>query len=458
MPASPKPDGATVFLANMSEDVWSFITSISDEKAREFEILENSFLIDRDLFSLSEIPNAYLISPQPLDPDFFEYVTSLTSQDVTVLVPSKHTGELCLDCIKDKKLFKQLLTIGKKYRKLTLLSYSTTFQFYELVNALRAEGIKVMTPDSPDFEHLWVVDFFGSKSGIRQLVANNKHLSEELYMADGLICSGVSQIAQIAASKYLTEGGVVIKTNKGHSGAGVLIYKPGELPKKYEDCRTSIEFTLLQDEYWDIFPAVVESYIEPDSSIGGGFPNVECRVHQSGKVEILYYCGMRVNENGVFQGVEIKDDVLPKRIRQKFARIGKLMGKLYAKHGYKGYFDIDFIAAKDGKLYLTESNIRRTGGTYSYYASKRLFGKKFMSEIYSVCDSGYRLQTKKTIKFKQIKKLLEPVLFNFEDKEGVVLSSANILRQQRIGYIVFAKDKPRALKIEKEMHRLLESV
>jgi hypothetical protein len=50
MSASSKPDGATVFLANISEDVWPFINSISGDKAREFEINENSFLSDRDLF------------------------------------------------------------------------------------------------------------------------------------------------------------------------------------------------------------------------------------------------------------------------------------------------------------------------------------------------------------------------------------------------------------------------
>jgi hypothetical protein len=146
---------------------------------------------------------------------------------------------------------------------------------------------------------------------------------------------------------------------------------------------------------------VVESYIKPDFSIGGGCPNIEGRVHENGRVELLFFCGMRINEHGVFQGVEIKDDVLPRRIKNAFDRIGKFIGKLYGKYGYRGYFDIDFLAGADGKLYLTESNIRRTGGTYSYYASKRLFGKKFMSEVYSVCDSGYRLETKKTLSFKK---------------------------------------------------------
>jgi uncharacterized protein (DUF58 family) len=50
------------------------------------------------------------------------------------------------------------------------------------------------------------------------------------------------------------------------------------------------------------------------------------------------------------------------------------------------------------------------------------------------------------------------VLFDLKKKEGVVLTSANMLHQQRVGYIVFGKDKPRALKIEKKMHQLLEQL
>lgn len=453
-----KPDGATVFISNISEDVWTFIQSMTDPKLRQYEILENSFLSDRDLYSISKIPNSFFIAPQPFDPDFFEYVTAVTQADnVNVLVPKKHSGEVCLDCIDDKKLFQQLVAVGKERGALTLLSYSATAQFYDLVEALEKAGVVVKTPDSPSFEDVWTVNFFGSKTGIRQLVEKYEHLNKNLIMAQGMMCSGIDQIAEVAAHKYFTEGAVVIKTNKGHSGAGVLIYKPGELPKDFDECLDQIEATLKKDEYWAAFPVVIESFVPPDFTIGGGFPNVECRVHEKGEVEVLYFCGMRMSGQGVFHGVEIKDDVLSAPVRKKFAQIGQFLGMLYAQQGYRGYFDIDFIAGADGKLYLTESNVRRTGGTYAYEASMRLIGKDFMS-IYSASNSGYPIKPKKEVTFKQLKELLEPVLFDPKTHQGIVLTTANALKQNKVGYIVFGKSKKIALEIEEKMHGLLKKL
>ena len=42
-------DDITVYIANMSEDVWPFISSISDKKMFEFEIEDNAHLGDRDI-------------------------------------------------------------------------------------------------------------------------------------------------------------------------------------------------------------------------------------------------------------------------------------------------------------------------------------------------------------------------------------------------------------------------
>jgi hypothetical protein len=455
--SKPPLVGTTVFISNISEDVWPFIQSIDDEKERTYEILENSFLSDRDLYSVSKIPGAYFISPQPIDPDFYAYQTQLTkSKNITVLVPKKHSGEVCIDCINDKKVFKQLVEVGKKNGPLHMLSYSTSKQFYQLIHALEKAGVSIHAPDSPSEEHLWTVDFLGSKAGIRQIVDKYRHLNPKLIMSEGMICSGVEQIAQVAASKYVEENGVVIKTNKGHSGAGVLIYNPDELPHDYDECVKRITTALKQDRYWDIFPVVVESYIKPDFSIGGGFPNIECRILEDGSVKMLYPCGMRMTSEGVFQGVEIKDDVLPTKVYESFKQIGHFLGKIYAKLGYRGYFDVDFINAEDGTMYLTESNVRRTGGTYAYEATKKLIGENFLSRCYSISNSGYKVKTTKPLTFVAVKELLEPVLFDHKTKEGVILTTANTLRQHQVAYIVFGKNKKNALEIEKKMHELLE--
>lgn len=68
-------------------------------------------------------------------------------------------------------------------------------------------------------------EFYGSKSGIRQLAQQSRAVEPDLMMPDGIIASGVIDASRIAANKYIKERGVVLKTNKGHAGVGVLLFK-----------------------------------------------------------------------------------------------------------------------------------------------------------------------------------------------------------------------------------------
>ncbi len=445
-----------VYIFNMSEDVWPFIDAISDPAKKAFEIQENANLCDRELFSLAEEQNAIFICPQAMDADFLEYATKLLRiTNLQLLVPEKHSGEISKDCINDSRLFEQLVTIGKASNRLVLFSYSTTWQFLELVAALRAAGVDVYTPESPNEEQAWTVNFFGSKSGIRQLVQKSAALEPDLLMPDGLICVGARDAARIAASKYIKEHGVVIKTNKGHSGAGVLILREGELPDNYEECEQAILKILQSDEYWELFPIVIETLVNVNPAVGGGFPNVEFRIRKSGEVELLYFCGLRVTKDGVFKGVEINEDVLNDRIQARLVDTGFFVGEQLASAGYRGFFDVDVVAGKNGQLYVSESNVRRTGGTFSYQATEALIGKNFMNDSYTLTNTGYTLPTQRIVTFREVKELLEPVLYNPKTKEGVVLAGANLFNQHQMAYIVYGKTKKRSIELEEQMYELL---
>jgi hypothetical protein len=274
-------------------------------------------------------------------------------------------------------------------------------------------------------------------------------------MPDGLVCVGIDDAARIAANKYIARDGVVIKTNKGHSGSGVLIFRPGQLPEEYRPCREKIREILSRDVYWDRFPIVIEDYIAANSAIGGGFPNVEFRVQKSGRVEFLYYCGMRVTPEGSFRGVEINHSVVSDKIEAQMVDTGFFVGEQYAKAGYRGYYDVDFVAGRGGELFVTESNVRRTGGTHVYAVANRLFGKEFMYETYTLSCNTYPLPKGKPMTFPTLLGTLKPVLFDKKTREGVVLVSENMLEMGQMQYIIFGQNKKRAEEIEAEMEHLL---
>lgn len=439
----------------MSEDVWPFISLLEDRKLRTFEINENANMSDWNLFSFAPNEEGVFITPRGASPEFLSYISQTTgASNVRVLTPSRHTGQTSKDALADARVFSQLVALGKK-ATLALTAYSATPQFYRLAQALQKRGARVEFSDAPSAENRWTIDFFGSKSGIRQLVQTLAHPS--VGMAQGFICSRIAEAAQIAARLYMKEKGVVIKTNKGHSGLGTLIFRPGELPSNQQACEKKLGTLLSRNIYWRKFPLVVEAYQKENIKIGGGIPSVEFRVEKSGKAQYLYYCGMHISREGVFRGMEVGEGVVAQRVLIQIKTIGRLLATKYASYGYRGFFDVDLLATKNGNVLVTESNVRRTGGTHVHALGVRLFGKNFMKKTYVVSSNSHPLPGKRKMTFEKLYKLLESILYDKKTKEGLILASEHMMQQHALAYVIFGKTKSRALAVEARMDKLLRS-
>jgi hypothetical protein len=457
-PQAIKSVANTVYIFNMSEDIWPFIQAMSDPKARTREIDENADLGDRDYFSFCGEENMMFIMPHPVQPEFLAYFQSIYgNKNFRVLVPKEHTGVICQDIQHDQAIMGALVEAANGQKRLTLKSYSTTQPFLDLVHDLRNRGLTIFTPDAPEEEDAWTVNFYGSKSGIRQLAQQSRALEPDLVMPDGIVVSGIIDASRIAANKYIREHGVVIKTNKGHSGLGVLIIRDGELPYDYASCQEKILELLEKDRYWNLFPIIIESFISINSGVGGGSPNVEFHIQKNGHVEILFYGAMRVTKDGVFKGMEIHNDVLSDQLTARMVDTGFFIAEQYRANGYRGYFDVDFVASKNGHLYVTESNVRRTGGTHVSAIAEYFFGKDYLYLTYILSNNSYELPKEKTYTFAGLLKTLAPVLFTKEKREGIILISQNLLTYHLLGYVLFAPNKKRAYEIETTMETLLQS-
>lgn len=454
----PKLPESTVYIFNMSEDVWPFISAMSDKQKQKLEIEENADLGDRDLFSFCDEETMLFVLPRPVDGGFFDYFTSLFGKrNFRVLVPKIHTGVICEDILHDDNIMQALVDAANGSRRLVVKSYTTSQQFLDLVRALRERGLTIFTPEAPEEEDAWTVNFFGSKSGIRQLSQQSRAVEPDFIMADGIVVSGIIDASRIAANKYVSEHGVVIKTNKGHSGAGVLLLREGELPGEYAPCQKAILEILEKDEYWKLFPIVIESLLSVNQTVGGGYPNVEFQILKNGHVEFLYSGGMRVTKDGVFLGMEIHNSAISEQAAVRMVDTGFFIGEQYRANGYRGYFDVDFVASKNGHMYVTESNVRRTGGTHVFATAEKLFGKDFMYLTYVLSNNAYALTKDKTFTFNEMLTKLAPILFNKRTREGLIIISENLLFYHQLGYIIFGKTEKRARDIEAKMIELLQA-
>lgn len=448
----------TIYISNMSEDVWPFIQTMSSLYERESEIVENVGLAEHDLFSFSGKNNVFLVMPARISRLYNDYFNNLTgSEKIRLLSPKIHTGEICRDILSDKTLLEEIVRISKKHKIINLISYTVSPQFLNLIRFLKSQKININTPESPLESDSWVVDFYGSKSGIRQLADKFQKEEPDFKMSPGLISINIENTAKMAAKMFIKEKGIVIKTNKGHSGAGLLIFKEGDLSANYADCVDEILKYFRKEKYWNSFPIIVEKYIEAAQTIAGGYPNVEFKINKNGRVEFLYYCAVRLTDKGVFKGIEINNKVLSDQDAAEVIDIGFFLGSKLASLGYRGYFDIDFIAGKNGEIYVTESNVRRTGGTHVYYLAKLLFGPDFIYQTYTLSNNIFPIKSRETYEEKKLFEILKPVLFDKRTKEGLVITGTRLLNQNAFGEIIFARNKTRALKLEEKAIELLES-
>ena len=455
--SSAKKHNTLVYIFNMSEDVWPFIMAMSDANSRSNEIIENAYLGDIRLFQFAdESDDVLYITPQGVSEQFLSYFRGLFPQtNISVLTTGQHSGEICEDIQHDPSIMNALVDAANSTKKLTVVSYAASQQFFHLVRALRNKGLTVITPEAPEEEDAWTVNFFGSKSGIRQLAQISSSEEPDFKMADGLICFGIEDASKIAAIRYVKEQGVVIKTNKGHSGMGVEIFRPGDLPTEFHACQKAIYAMFEKNSYWHKFPIIIEKYITVGTTIAGGNPNVEFKISKNGHIDFLYHCGVLVDREGVFHGIEVGEDIMPERVAAQIKDTGFYIAERYGQSGYRGYFDVDFVAGKNGEVYVAESNVRSTGGTFVYTTAKALFGENFMIETYLFSNNGYDISHLKRQTLPVVLDRLAPVLFNRTAKEGVILTSENLLRMQKLSFIIFAKNKKRAYEIESSMKDLL---
>ena len=134
--------------------------------------------------------------------DYFQEM--FNHQNFRILVPKIHTGEICKDILNDPQIMEEIKIAANSTKKINLTAYSTSWQFLDLVTKLKNEGLSVNTPESPEEVDAWSVNFFGSKSGIRQLAQQGEVDEPDLKMGDGLIISSIIDAAKIAAIYSIT--------------------------------------------------------------------------------------------------------------------------------------------------------------------------------------------------------------------------------------------------------------
>jgi hypothetical protein len=442
-----KPSTLSLFVYNSVEDEWRFYMQMQDIAFRTKSIIGSNRFSDCYLFAISHIPNCVYISPRPIHKDFLKYFTSLTGSRIICKVPQKKSEFICRNIIQDAKLLSWIIQKARKSNQsVTIYSYANSPYLYELKEKLESNNIQVILPDAPLKKDIGTVAYFGSKTGFRE--------SFHSYMPFGYICKSPLEAAQKATYLYQKNNGVVIKTERGNAGEGVLIYRKGDLPLQKKECETFILNRFKKDSYWYSSQIVVEEYIDSSSEKKQPFPSIEGYIKQDGTVILPYYCNMIVTKEGEFYGMEMAKNTLSPKVAKEVQKISYDVATTYAKKGLRGRFDIDFIY--DGKqVYANESNVRNNGGTDTYFIVKKIIGDDFFTKRYVLAKYiDLTIKGRKTLK--KVITILKSLLFDPKKKLGIVINSEAVIRHKGLSYIIIALNKKSALLIDKKITKIIQ--
>ena len=446
-------------IADMTEDVKDFVATLTpDEQVDEIE--ENAGLSERELFNDIKVGTVFVMPHQP-DANFLEYYRQLFGFQMApmILSPRTHSGIISSDIRQDAELMQQLKSYLAAAHSTEIVSYAHSEGIAELVKELKAsiehEDEVISTPEAnQDFE----VSELGTKSFLRRIY-EQETTDSGFVMPEGKVFENdMDGAIEYAVDMYLRDRKVVLKTNKGHSGLGVLILRDGsndELPTtSREECAAALKAKLVE-AYWAQFPIVVEKFIPADSSVAGGFPSIEFFIDDNGP-QFLYLCGMSVTPEGVFQGVAINSNHFSPEIEAEMRKTGEYVSRKLYELGYRGYHDLDLIIGQDGAVYVDEANLRRTGGTHVHNTARKLFGPDYINRTAVIAENTYRFQGLQQPSFEEVRDILKPILYSDETQTGVVLCSAELLKQNKLAYIIFAPTPEEASRIRSEMVKILE--
>ncbi|MCX6732987.1 MAG: hypothetical protein NTV98_05605 [Candidatus Roizmanbacteria bacterium] len=436
-----------LFVYNSVEDEWAYLSQIQDKILRKKLIIGSNRFSDCYLFANADLPTCVYLSPRPIHKDFLKYYASLTGSKIICKVPKQNTDFMCRNIIQDVELLKWIIKKAKKYNQsITLYSYANSPYLYELKEKLETYNIQITLPDAPLKKDLWTVSYFGSKTGFRETFHRHMPL--------GYICKTPQEAAQKAAKLYQMNNGVVIKTARGNAGEGVLIYRKGDLSTQKTVCEKTLLTRCEKEPYCSTAQIVVETFIDSTPEKKQPFPSIEGYVTQDGTLTFPYYCNMIVTKEGEFYGMEMAKNTLTSDVSKKVNKISKDIATTYAKKGFRGRFDIDFIY--DGKkVYANESNVRCNGGTDTYFIVKKIVGVDFFTKRYVLAKYiDLTIKGRKTLK--KVLSILKPLLFNTKQQLGIVINSEAVIRHKGLSYIIIATSKKEAFKVDQKINNLIQ--
>lgn len=299
--------------------------------------------------------------------------------------------------------------------------------------------------------------------GSRELLKRVQMATPELNLniPEGFPCPNVETALQ--ASKYLidTNRGVVFKANLGVAGIGVFVFSPKEYALKTTEGRNWMETKVRENTLLQSGPIIVEEYTQPDFNHRGVFPSVDSLIKVDGVSEVQAVSAMSIhrNENEVeFYGSTLGKGLFTKKQSNLLRKINMAVGQELSKLGYRGWYDTDFILTSDGRFYLTEANVRRTGTAYMVELAKKLFGEDWENKIAMIANDKFISPELENMTYPELKNKLTDIAYPIKRAQrGIIITQSmrSMYNRGKFGYVSIGKSQEDAELLQEKLIKKL---
>ncbi|MFF3090801.1 GNAT family N-acetyltransferase [Streptomyces nojiriensis] len=186
--------------------------------------------------------------------------------------------------------------------------------------------------------------------------------------------------ARMLAARTRAGESTVLKSEHGVGGSGTTVVTP-ERVRAAGGARAVLR-RLPRG------PLLVEEYVgDPASGADEGPRDLtyDGFVDQAGQAHEVGGAVMDVAD-GCYRGATVGPGVVPAWAEKPLGTFGAAVGRELAESGYRGWFDVDFVADGAGRLAPTETNLRLTGPSIAFMVAARLDALRGAGHLVRIAD------------------------------------------------------------------------
>lgn len=390
-------------------------------------------------------PNDVIVIPTSIRDDFKAYVLNLIDvdeQDLTIISVDGSNDKTLIERITEQGKLDELKEAIKNHSDISFFGFA-----YDEETLNFAKELEMSLYGYPSYPSQESVDLFyriNTKQGFRS-VAKELHLT----VSEGVFCENEHVVPEAIWEMLQKHGKVILKFNRSSNGFGHLVFDTA-----YYSDKNQVEQDF--EKHLDNFPKQPREFIVEKYNDFVNLPSLELEVTEKGASE-LYTCDQFCYNNS-WAGMITPPTKLTEDQYAALQHAGKVFGKYVHEKGFRGICDIDGGITTDGLLILTESNFRRTGGTYLDTIVRRLVDPDYYAQgsCYWIADSKLS-KTEYYTSFDQIIEEIKKkgILFDKEKKEGVILTSMTYEHDSKWRYLIIGKTEEYVTEKERELGQLL---